>query len=284
MGPLSPRKRLVLRLALTVSLVTLGIALVDRTALLSTLAAIPLWVMVAAVLILWVQVALGALRWFWVAPIVDLPLSFRQAWTLHSLNVLTNCVVPGNLGGDGVRAAFLLRAGHPKGAIFASLLLDRAAALTGLFVFSTLFGLATWFDNSLLISAVAAVCTVVAFAMYQRPRSKGVLLVGLASTGVFVLLGCIMAVFAVGLGIQAPINTLWSALPAMVLVTVLPLSVGGWGVREWTLVGILSPLGIPTEQAIALGVCLGTVLWFGGLPGAIAHRLTLTHAPEGHTV
>ena len=45
-------------------------------------------------------------------------------------------------------------------------------------------------------------------------------------------------------------------IPVMAVAQVIPLSVGGLGLREGTLVIVLAPLGVPATQAVALGLLL----------------------------
>lgn len=62
---------------------------------------------------------------------------------------------------------------------------------------------------------------------------------------------------AYALGIQpAGLTVLLAFLPAVLIAQVLPIGISGLGVRESAFVLFLTPLGVPPEQAIALGLLL----------------------------
>jgi hypothetical protein len=56
-------------------------------------------------------------------------------------------------------------------------------------------------------------------------------------------------------------------IPPIMLLSAIPISISGWGVREGVMVGALGMMGIGADQAIALSVLLGVVLLLNGLLG-----------------
>jgi uncharacterized membrane protein YbhN (UPF0104 family) len=62
----------------------------------------------------------------------------------------------------------------------------------------------------------------------------------------------------------------WLAItPPVAIFQLLPLSLGGWGVREASLVILLGTLGIPGETALAASLCIGLSQIVVGLPGGL---------------
>ena len=55
----------------------------------------------------------------------------------------------------------------------------------------------------------------------------------------------------------------------MVLVSVLPISVGGWGLRESAAVILFSPFGVDAAHSMAVSVLFGLILTLLGGFGAI---------------
>ena len=51
----------------------------------------------------------------------------------------------------------------------------------------------------------------------------------------------------------------------------LPISVGGWGVREVSMVGMLALVGIDKEAALTISVQLGILAIIASLPGAVIY-------------
>jgi glycosyltransferase 2 family protein len=84
------------------------------------------------------------------------------------------------------------------------------------------------------------------------------------------------------IGLTIPNGAVFAYIPAVAMVQVLPISVGGLGVREGMLALLLHPLGVPTGQAVALGL-----LWYGmtiivSLLGAPAFAIGHHGAHAGH--
>jgi uncharacterized membrane protein YbhN (UPF0104 family) len=58
-------------------------------------------------------------------------------------------------------------------------------------------------------------------------------------------------------------------MQAVALITALPISVGGWGVRETAMIGILGLVGVPASAALVLSVQLGLLTMVVSLPGLV---------------
>jgi hypothetical protein len=58
-------------------------------------------------------------------------------------------------------------------------------------------------------------------------------------------------------------------MPPVMLVVALPVSAGGWGVREGAIVASLALAGVGTTPALLLSVELGVIGTLVGLPGGV---------------
>jgi len=54
----------------------------------------------------------------------------------------------------------------------------------------------------------------------------------------------------------------------MVLITTLPISIAGWGVRESFLVLSLSQFGVETEKSVSISIIYGILVLIFSLPGS----------------
>lgn len=95
-----------------------------------------------------------------------------------------------------------------------------------------------------------------------------------------------VALVARGLGVDQPLSVWFTVVPLIALAMVLPISIGGVGVREGGLAVLLAPSGVAREQAVAIGL-----LWFlstivGGLIGGLLFLLDRTpnHQAPGEAV
>jgi hypothetical protein len=67
----------------------------------------------------------------------------------------------------------------------------------------------------------------------------------------------------------------------MVLITLIPVSVGGWGLRELAVSTLLAGHGVPMEQSLFFSVSFGLVLIIAAIPGAIVWAGCLPYGMRG---
>lgn len=78
-----------------------------------------------------------------------------------------------------------------------------------------------------------------------------------------------LACLAAGLGLAIPFELLFALTPAALLVAMVPISFGGWGVRELTFVYFLGTAGVSAEAALTLSVAYGLLRIFVGAVGGV---------------
>jgi uncharacterized membrane protein YbhN (UPF0104 family) len=98
---------------------------------------------------------------------------------------------------------------------------------------------------------------------------------GLAGLGVISNLNFVLAAVLLGqaLGLRASALDFLAVMPVVTLATILPISLGGWGVREGALILLLGRVGVPAADALALSLAYGGFGVLCGLPGAIVWGL-----------
>jgi len=77
--------------------------------------------------------------------------------------------------------------------------------------------------------------------------------------------GVLGAALGLGLGPSAYL----AAIPLVIMVTIIPISIGGWGLREGLLVSLLAHSGVPPHMALAFSVMFGVMTAACSLPGLI---------------
>lgn len=85
-------------------------------------------------------------RWFFLVRAVGLPFTLKDAVRLGLIGTLFNFVIPGAIGGDFVRAAYLCREQSRRMEPIASVLVDRLTGLLGLFLLASVAGTSAWGD------------------------------------------------------------------------------------------------------------------------------------------
>jgi hypothetical protein len=71
-------------------------------------------------------------------------------------------------------------------------------------------------------------------------------------------------------GLALPLSDAVVLFTVMTGVVVVPISIGGWGLRELAVVSLLASYGVAPERALLFSVCFGLALAVGSLPGALA--------------
>lgn len=84
------------------------------------------------------------LRWYVLVRAQGLPFRVRDAMRLGFIGNVFNLVIPGAVGGDLIKAAFLYREQARKAQAIGSMLIDRAVGLIGLFLLATIMGAVLW--------------------------------------------------------------------------------------------------------------------------------------------
>jgi uncharacterized membrane protein YbhN (UPF0104 family) len=84
------------------------------------------------------------LRWFILVRVIEPRFTLRAALLLGFIGNVFNLVIPGAVGGDLIKAAYLVRMHIKKTQAIASMVIDRVLGLLGLFVLASIAGISTW--------------------------------------------------------------------------------------------------------------------------------------------
>jgi glycosyltransferase 2 family protein len=227
----------------------------------------------------------------------------------HYAGQAANLGLPGVAGGDFVRAAYLTPVLGPARVALASVLdrlIDTAAVLALVAIALPLAGVPPALDTVVRESAwwLAAIGSAVVLSglaiVWLRPheglarktdraiaairqRQTRILIAAMMSLGVqstFVLVNMWMAREA---GVTTGPAAWFVAWPLSKLVAVLPISLGGLGVREAVLVTLLVPYGAPGEAVLASGILWQAVLAVSGVLGLIVTQTLKRQAERATT-
>jgi uncharacterized membrane protein YbhN (UPF0104 family) len=250
-----------------------------------------LW-LTGAMLLTLAGIVLSAARWQAVLSAMGQPSRFGRLLSHYLAGQFVANVLPTTIGGDVLRVSRLSRDSGAGPTSFASVVLER---LTGWIVLPimTFFGFlvnpglrhlgrATQVAISLAAGTLVLLALVVLAVASHRygdvdaekgwrrflaavslgidqlrrhpSQAVSVLAVGLLYQ--LVLVGAaVMAARALGIDAAGP-TALLAFFPAVAIAQVLPISISGLGVREGLFALFLRPLGVPTKQAVALGLLL----------------------------
>ena len=225
----------------------------------------------------------------------------RDMIAISAIGIFAGQVLP-NAAGDAVRVWLLTRVGSSWRLGVSSVLIDRGVGVLVLFAFgfatllfpSALTALggrratAVTLFGALLLAGLLSLVAVPYIAPVLE-RWKATQLIGKFLRAVHhVLLGSRTAIPVIGLALAVhalTIVSIWSlgralgvALPivdamvlftVMIAITLLPISIGGWGLRELAVTALLDAHGVSTGEALLFSVSFGLVVLIASLPGAV---------------
>jgi uncharacterized protein (TIRG00374 family) len=233
------------------------------------------------------DVGMAALRWKVVMDVVAPGVSFFSLLAFSLVGIFYSQFLPGSVTGDLVKGYYLARTDADKVGIFSSVVVDRLVGI----IMNGLIGLAALSSNPVILSAIhmnpnvpliliAVTVTGLAlgyalFALLGRwenrfPRLIASIynalklyrqhplalakaaLVNLGFFGTWAV-GFWFLARAAGLA-QLDFPTALVILAAVSFVQTIPISINGWGVREGTLILLLSAYNVPSEQALLLSL------------------------------
>ena len=257
-------------------------------------------VLIEAVLLIGLQVVFGMLRWRAILQALSGLMRFAEMANVFYVSAFFNCCLPGTVGGDVVRVWLMKNHHIPLPLSISSVVIDRILTLFALALLSlvTLPVLATYLHISawvalpvLLLLTVLGLCLLFNLdrllersKLFAAPgwlqhfmQSLRLLLVHRVAAAKAVagavaahISYCVCAYVLAG-SLGAPISALDAVtlLPWVLLISMVPISVGGWGLRELAMVYFLGLVGMPKAAALALSVQLGLLAMLVTLPGGV---------------
>lgn len=253
----------------------------------------PWWLLGAGGLTL-VAIVLSSMRWQAVLTALGVRSHLGRLINHYLAGQFVSNVLPTTIGGDVLRVTRLSRENGERPASFASVVLERMTGWLVLPVITyagfavnpglTHLGTATKVALALATATLVLLAAVLWLVASQRfggrfterdgwrrfaaavhlglerlRRHPGAAASVLAVGFLYQLTLVVAALFAaraVGMGVEVGLTALLAFFPAVAIAQVLPIGISGLGIRESAFALFLAPLGVPTEQAVALGLLL----------------------------
>src|SRR5450631_3496710 len=267
-----------------------------------------------AIAVAFVQIFVGVLRWCEISAECGAPLETRQAMRYNVIGTFFNQTLPSSIGGDAVRLWLVARAGAGWRAATYSIFVDRAIGLIALAIiivaslpwsyrligdpngrsalllvdFAALAGgigflvlgrlhwpwLRRWWGTHHL-HACAVIANRVIFSRKRGPK--------IAVLSVLVHVLAVVVAWCVVRSIAAPVafGQVFQLIPPIMLITMLPISIAGWGVREATMGLAFGYAGLMTNEGINVSLLFGAVSFIVGAFGGLVWIFSAEKAAQG---
>jgi glycosyltransferase 2 family protein len=270
------------------------------------------WLLLA-VAVTFLQIFIGVLRWRIVSAECGAPLPLRQAMRYNVIGTFFNQTLPSSIGGDAVRLWLVARSGAGWRAAAYSIFVDRAVGLIALAIiivaslpwsshliadaygrsalmlldFAALAGGAGFLLLGILpwpwlkkwwathhIHACAVIANRVIFSARNEPA------VAVLSFVVHFL--AVVVAWCVVQSIAAPVgfDQIFLLIPPVMLITMLPISIAGWGVREATMGLAFGYAGLVTNEGVNVSLLFGAVYFIAGAIGGLVWILSAEKAAK----
>lgn len=282
-GWFSKNKNLILRVFGTALAILLIVLLIEREGwneITSSLKEISLPIFALALLSLLVSRLFVILRWHVLLRSggVDIPFSRTAQLTLTGL--FASNYLPTTIGGDVVRLGGAMRLGYDRAVCLASIAADRVIGMAGMFC-AVPFGLipawstlsATTIQLSAMPPLVAKITdfirrTLHSFSIWLKQPTALVSSL-LCTWGNMVFIFASLYILIEGLGEHVPYSLIAGLWSLTYFVTIMPVSINGYGVQELTLAFLLSRVaGVSPAASLAVAVLIRIVFLLASLPGA----------------
>jgi uncharacterized membrane protein YbhN (UPF0104 family) len=263
--------------------------------------------LLAAFLLFLVSLVVRAGRWAVLLRALELRVSFRRLVYLYFIGTFYNSFLPSGFGGDVARAVELTQDTPPPAAV-GTVLVDRMTGLLVLLVIGLLalpFSIAslplwlvwllilvaggglvagalilegrlllrvtTWLPDRLSLAGSGTLGRIYAAVSGCGWRAIGQ---ALAISLIFNLIN-ILINFLCGraVGIDLSLGYFFVTAPLISISLMVPVSIGGIGIRDWVVVALFDPVGVSSNTAASMSLSLYAVSAAAGLVGGLLYGI-----------
>jgi uncharacterized membrane protein YbhN (UPF0104 family) len=302
------------KILISLALLYLVLRKVNITELASRVNLASLGWIVVAIIMTFLQIFFGVLRWREISAECGAPLRLRQAMRFNLIGTFFNQTLPSSIGGDAVRLWLVARGGAGWRAATYSIFVDRAIGLIALAIiivaslpwsynliddphgrsallfvdFAALAGgvgflvlgalpwpwLKRWWGTHHLY-ACAAIGNRVIFS-----RKQGAVI---AVLSILVHVLAVVIAWCVVQSITAPVafGQIFQLVPPVMLITMLPISIAGWGVREASMALAFGYAGLLPNEGVNISLLYGAVTFLVGAFGGLVWIFSAEKAAQG---
>jgi glycosyltransferase 2 family protein len=257
-----------------------------------------------AVGLIGIALIVGAYRWRALLIAAGVSLETRELARVYAVSTFSGTFLPTAVGGDVTRTLLVNGRGPLLGSIATTVLVDRFGGMIGL-VGLAWVGVAlqpasiprgalvflVWVSGGLILGTLMIIMTTMRSSKIARKlvparlerlalnsrsllrtyaRTPRLLVLLVVSSIVFQALVAAQVVFlARAIGVHLPYATAAVTVTLVTVVTLIPISIGGFGVREGTYVVLLGAASVSASDATLISLMTVATLFIASLPGAL---------------
>jgi uncharacterized protein (TIRG00374 family) len=296
----------ILKLVVTLFLFYWVVAQIEVSPLLYNLKNADITYLIGAIFIHAIAFVLFSLRWWYLYRIQDPHRPYKTTIGSYYLGLFCNNFLPTGIGGDIVRIIRLRNVGFNTHILVSSTMLDRIIGLSSILlmglvaiVFTPNLNLSSNTKLLLILLAISIALglrllfsdyvsrfaqflhkkfdrikiaqltyTVISTLLeYRKQRTQILLTFFISFVAQYLLIFCYILI-GISLDIELPISVYFTIVPIVFVATALPISIGGLGIRESTLIALFVFFQVDKQTAIALSLFYFAIILLLTLPGA----------------
>ena len=252
---------------------------------------------------------IGVIRWMLIMKTLNAPTSLPFYLKTYLKGIMFNQILPSSIGGDGYRMYEITKLGISKRLAITSVLADRAIGSSGLVVMA-LFSLPISYHLLshklfliVLSTVTLAICGLIFIGnlhhikikllekyvrwLYDLSHTLKRSYTNLADLMLKVLLSiatnfiAIMCFYIIARALHVPcqLTDFLVIIPLVTLLSMIPISMAGWGVRESAMVLLGAAIGIHHPAALAISLMFGVTSIISSLPGFYLYFIHTEYLP-----
>ena len=287
------------RILVTTSIFILIFRSIDINQLWVTLNQAGLGLLLIALLMQFGSTSVSAYRWQLIMHNLNFGQSVSFYWRSYFKASFFNQGLPTSIGGDAIKVLDVAGQGFRKRDALYGIMLDRITGLaalmwlnlaaylinpnllpspiyhlTLLLVVGSLVGfmIASSLRHLPWLNAYSRLRIVITLSerLHQAFLNNRILLIG---SSLLIPILAMLSIFMTGsaLGLRYNLVTYFIIVPPAILLTIIPISMAGWGIREGTLVALFSLIGADKATILAMSILYGLMQIIVSLPGFIIY-------------
>jgi len=268
-----------------------------------------LGILTAAYVVLWMGHFVCVFRWQMLLRLLMSVHSIQSLLGIYCIGLFFNLTFPTVVGGDVVKIFYVGKHSNSYSKSFAATFLDRDAGMLAMMIIAcagllfypvSIPGVAVeiivWGTSAAFIlgniclftprlrmkatsllrflhmSKFAEKMERISSVLHIIGKNKLILLASLLISFLNQSLAIsVVWITAVGLNLHIPFSYFLIFVPVITLISMIPVSLNGMGLREYAFMSLFSAIGVSTESCIALGLVSSILIILSSLPGGIIY-------------
>lgn len=287
----------IIRIVVTIIILALIFRNIDLQSVQSIIARADVKLLCLAVLFQLLSTLLAGLRWGKVMSKLHFEKNSNFYIRSYFKGSFFNQGLPTSIGGDAVRVLDVASNGHRKRDAFIGVFIDRILGLAGLLVLNLA---ANFFlpellpHNLFLMINLIVLAGLIGFILFIyihkiKALDKGRLfnyilrissqlnqvLHNISSISFHLIISILIHLFSIiniyligqSVGLDYDLVTMAVVVPPVILLTLIPVSLAGWGIREGAMIGLFGLIGAASVNVLSMSILYGIILIVASLPG-----------------